>query len=116
MADGLGLGLEVSGRVGPNDRAASCNIFYIICTISHSELLETDGPSNEIIKVLEEIVLLELTHHRVVCHDSIDGASGEVLVWVLSTVVAELLERVVLLTDTIIISCAERWDVVSRTG
>jgi len=59
--------------------------------------------------------LLELTHHRVVCHDSIDGASGEVLVWVLSTVVAELLERVVLLTDTIIISCAISWDVVSRT-
>lgn len=52
--------------------------------------------------------MLELTHHRVVCHDSIDGASGEVLVWVLSTVVAELLERVVLLTDTVIISCTPR--------
>jgi len=106
VADGRGLGLEVSGRVGPGDRAACCNRGISSDTISHLDIRECDGPSNEILKVLEEIELLELSHHHVVCLNSIDGASGEVLVWVHSTVVSELFERVVLLTDTIVISYA----------
>jgi len=54
--------------------------------------------------------LLELSHHRDGVNEwRIDGASGEVLVWVHSTVVSELFERVVLLADTIVISCAVSW-------
>jgi len=56
--------------------------------------------------------LLELSHHRDGVNEwRIDGASGEVLVWVHSTVVSELFERVVLLTDTIAGSCAPGWGV-----
>jgi len=110
VADGRGLGLEVSGRVGPGDRAACCNRGISSDTISHEDIRECDGPSNEILKVLEEIELLELSHVRV-DEWRIDGASGEVLVWVHSTVVSELFERVVLLTDTIAGSCAPGWGV-----
>ena len=54
--------------------------------------------------------MLELSHHRDGVNEwRIDGASGEVLVWVHSTVVSELFERVVLLADTIVISCAVSW-------
>jgi len=105
VADGRGLGLEVSGRVGPGDRAACCNRGISSDTISHEDIRECDGPSNEILKVLEEIELLELSHVHL-DEWRIDGASGEVLVWVHSTVVSELFERVVLLTDTIVISYA----------
>merc|ERR1719157_519635 len=77
VADGRGLGLEVSGRVGPGDRAACCNRGISSDTISHLDIRECDGPSNEILKVLEEIELLELSHVHL-DEWRIDGASGEV--------------------------------------
>ena len=116
MADGLGLGLEVSGRVGPDDCAACHNVVDINLTICLQGIRESDGPSNEIIKVLEEIKLLELSHHHLVWLKSIDGSSREVLVWIHCTVVTQLFERVVLLTDTIVISCAPSWGIALLIG